>query len=255
MNCRQNLAKIVIPLILGTPCGLLADQPPGVPPQKDVNSLAARVTELEAMVVALTEKLVCVSSSSNKTDLIIDSCNVHVLNGSGLTHDNANGLGNLIIGYNEDITAPFPKLRTGSHNLIVGTDHTYTSTGGFAAGSTNSITAKNASVCGGASNIASGYSSSVCGGVANTASGEGSSVTGGVDNTASASLSSISGGRANTASGIESSVSGGHQNNASGKWSSISGGVSNAAVGSSTSILGGNLKTANTTYQTIPPLQ
>ena len=252
MNHKHTVAHFIIPMMLTIPFGLQADQPQGVPPANNP-SIAARVAVLEAMVEALTNKLACVSSASENTDIIFESCNIHVRNGVGQT-DSVNGLGNLIIGYNEDITVPSPKVRTGSHNLVVGPDHSYSSSGGFVSGLTNSITGKYASVSGGASNTASGYSSSVSGGVANTASDEGSSVSGGVDNSASGRNSSISGGRANIASGEDSSVSGGRWNTASGQFSSISGGDLNEAIGSSSSILGGMNQSTQNTYETVPTL-
>ena len=61
-------------------------------------------------------------------------------------------LGNLIVGYNTDVGWP----RTGSHNLIVGDRHGYTSYGGFVAGELNSIAAAWATVTGGQWNLANG---------------------------------------------------------------------------------------------------
>ena len=91
-------------------------------------------------------------------------------------------LGNLIIGYNEQALAgpPLPReVRTGSHNLVVGDFHTYTSFGGFVAGNQNRVTHKHASVSGGTDNSASGAYSSVSGGHRNRASGIAASVSGG----------------------------------------------------------------------------
>ncbi|HLK10995.1 MAG TPA: hypothetical protein VKW76_06410 [Candidatus Binatia bacterium] len=55
-------------------------------------------------------------------------------------------------------------LKTGSHNLVVGDGHTYTSFGGLVAGSHNAVTGPAASVGGGAGNRASGIGASVSGG-------------------------------------------------------------------------------------------
>ena len=252
MKHNYSFLQIIIPLVLTTPLWVQAGPPPEVPPT-NIPSLAARVAELEALVAALTDKLACVSSSSDSTDLVFEGCNIHVHNGDGLTNS-VNGLGNVIIGYNEDVTEPTPKVRTGSHNLIVGIDHTYSSSGGFVAGSTNSVTGQYSSVCGGSTNTASGYSSSVSGGVNHTASGVGSSVSGGVDNTASGILSSVNGGRSNIASGEDSSVSGGRWNTASGARSNVSGGNLNEAAYADSSILGGLNQTTTDVYQTVPAL-
>lgn len=140
--------------------------------------------------------------------------------GAGLTYNLANGLGNLVVGYNEDyddfIIPITPADRAGSHNLIVGASHRYPSSGGFLAGFANTVSDNAGSVSGGVQNTSSGTSSSVSGGVLNTASGIHSSVSGGVLNTASGIYSSVSGGEENTASGLKSSVSGGFARTAAG---------------------------------------
>jgi len=48
--------------------------------------------------------------------------------GSGATEGMINGLGNLIVGYNEDVGSN--ATRTGSHNLVVGIEHSYSSYAG-----------------------------------------------------------------------------------------------------------------------------
>ncbi len=62
-------------------------------------------------------------------DCNIDNGNLQLTNGAGSTAAAMNGKGNLIVGYNED--SPIPTSRTGSHNVIVGTQHEYTSYGGL----------------------------------------------------------------------------------------------------------------------------
>jgi hypothetical protein len=180
--------------------------------------LAARVAELEAQVAALEEILQFVHVETEKVNflagphLIIEGANVHVRSGSGNTVDDCGtgspgfpncgsltGLGNLIVGYNEGATfggdrPPKPEIRTGSHNLVVGDHHTYSSFGGFIAGGYNKVSGANASVSGGTGNRASGSISSICGGQGNTASNYGSSVSGGRRNVASGFVSSVSGG-------------------------------------------------------------
>jgi hypothetical protein len=74
-------------------------------------------------------------------DLIITGCNVHIRDGSGDTHGATNGLGNLIIGYNANSGGA---LRTGSHNLVIGDNHSYTSSGGVVAGAYNTVSGPNA---------------------------------------------------------------------------------------------------------------
>ena len=128
--------------------------------------------------------------------VIFEGANVHVINGSGLT-DLDNGLGNLIVGYNEN---DGDAIRTGSHNLVVGSEHTYTSYGGLVVGYNNAITGEYSSVSGGRSNTASGPYASVSGGDTNEASGDYSSISGGYWNKANSDWSSVSGGNQNSTS-------------------------------------------------------
>lgn len=140
-------------------------------------------------------------------DLTVTSGNLYVQNGMGVT-ESTNGKGNLILGYNDSATG-FP--RTGSHNLVVGDGHGWTSHSGI--------------VCGVGNQILDRWSAVICGD-SNTASGEGSSVTAGFSNTASDDTASVSGGARNVASGRGSSVTGGDSNNADGIASVVSGGKS-----------------------------
>jgi len=88
-----------------------------------------------------------------------------------------NGLGNLIVGYNE-LGNPFVDDRTGSHNLVVGHGNTCTSFGGFVDSRDNTSSAPFASVSGGTKNIASDVNTTIGGGSNNTAGGYNSSVSG-----------------------------------------------------------------------------
>jgi hypothetical protein len=129
------------------------------------------------------------------TNVIFEGCNVFVLSGTGATDAPVNGLGNLIIGYNE----PSPgggitEFRGGSHNLVVGRFHTYSSYGGFVAGSNNAVTEPAASVSGGSNNTASGNAASVSGGGSNTASGIVASVSGGSGRSATGNFDWVAGG-------------------------------------------------------------
>jgi hypothetical protein len=180
--------------------------------------LAERVAELEAQVEELSAILQFVHVEQEEMDgmtgphWIIEGANVHVRSGSGLTDDNCwsslpdfpnceglTGLGNLIVGYSERRPTKgqgFPhEVRTGSHNLVVGKFHSYSSFAGFVAGRQNKVTSAHASVSGGWGNRASGWMSSVSGGQQNVASGIGASVSGGLQNVAGREASSVSGGR------------------------------------------------------------
>jgi hypothetical protein len=114
----------------------------------------------------------------NGPHVVFSGANVHIRSGVGETTDMYSGLGNLIIGYNED-TAGALRPRTGAHNLIVGPNHSYSAYGGFVAGLDNTISGIHATVSGGSMNEAHGEASSVSGGEGNTARGLASSVSGG----------------------------------------------------------------------------
>jgi hypothetical protein len=97
--------------------------------------------------------------------VVFHHANVHVQSGSGTTAEASGptGLGNLIVGYNE-----MPILqgwsRGGSHNLVVGPSHTFSSTGGVVFGSRNVISGQYATTLGGVQNSSQGAASSILGG-------------------------------------------------------------------------------------------
>ena len=184
--------------------------------------LQNRITALENLLKGM---------SRNGNDIYFSGVNVHIIDGSGNTYGAVNGLGNLIVGYNETRTIGGPDVRTGSHNIIIGNTHNYSSYGGLAVGTFNNITAPYSSVIGGYGNTASGSSSTICGGVSNEATASYASVGGGSSNTASAQYSHISGGFSNNASGTYSSVNGGEFNTASGVVSTVGGGNSRTSDG------------------------
>ena len=80
-----------------------------------------RLTEPEDKVALLEELLQHFTRNGN--DVYIDGANLHIRNGSGYTHVGINGLGNLIVGYNE--LRAVGDDRTGSHNIVVGTIQWY----------------------------------------------------------------------------------------------------------------------------------
>jgi len=185
----------------------------------------------------------------------ITGCNLQIVNGLDATNGDlgdpggavvtaTNGVGNLIVGYQE-LHPTEPDDRTGSHNIVVGARHDYSSAGGLLAGYRNTISGAYSSALGGRENTASGDRSCVSGGRDNIASGPSSCVSGGRTNTASGTESSVSGGKTNTASAFQASVSGGDTNTASGSQASVSGGSDNEASANAASISGGEANIAS----------
>jgi hypothetical protein len=224
-------------------------------PTAAAQDLGARVAQLETQVEALAAALEEAQEILRFVRVdpepinglagphwIVEGANVHVRSGSGATNDGCvleapdypnceslTGLGNLVVGYNEDRRG-VPD-RSGSHNLVLGRSHIYGSFGGLVAGRLNTILGAFASVSGGNRNVASGDFSSVSGGSRNRASGVFSSVSGGLFNRASGGVASVSGGLDGDASGRMASVTGGAFNEASGSCASVSGGQFNEAAG------------------------
>ncbi len=194
---------------------------------------------LPQRVAALEDLLKHFTREGN--EIIITGANLHIVNGLGQTDcgpedepipDCPNGLGNLIVGYNELRNNPdSPDVRTGSHNVVVGRFHNFSRFGGIVVGDFNTISGDFASVSGGEFNTASGRWAMVSGGFANTASGTFAAVSGGEVNTANGDESVVSGGVVNTASDNFAVVSGGRENTASGLAAVVSGGQNRTAAG------------------------
>jgi hypothetical protein len=153
---------------------------------RDQKGLAQRVAALEELLKHF---------SREGKEIFITGANLHLVNGLGSTDcgelagesipDCPNGLGNLIVGYNElrpsDPELPEENIRTGSHNVVVGEQH-------------NTISGDFAVVSGGSANTASGFAAAVSGGRFTAASGDEAVVSGGNVNTASGDKAVVSGG-------------------------------------------------------------
>ena len=144
----------------------------------NINTNATAIAANTTNITSLRTLTAPITRSGN--NMYFTGVNVNIRDGSNSTvcaPAGCNGTGNLIVGYNE---ASVPgSHKTGSHNLIVGSRHNYTSYGGFVAERLNTISGKDSSVSGEIGNTASGSYSSVSGGIGNTASGSSSSVSGG----------------------------------------------------------------------------
>ncbi len=189
--------------------------------------------------------------------MTFEKANVRILNGATKT-DQANGLGNLIIGYNEPHTTP--KNRTGSHNLILGVGHGYESFGSIISGKNHSIQSPHAAVIGGEENeigqlgessvsIAgqknnigitknSKYAANVAG-QNNTASNTHAANVAGQNNTASNTHAANVAGQNNTASNTHAANVAGQNNTASNTHAANVAGQNNTASGTHAATVGG----------------
>jgi hypothetical protein len=191
--------------------------------EEDLDRTLWQLANLWGRVSALERKLTHVTSETGVEGLpevVITGANLRLVNGLRGTAT-TNGLGNLLVGYNERREGA--NVRTGSHNVVVGQGHNFSSFGGLVVGRQNEISGAFAAVSGGFDNTASASATSVCGGQGNTARGESATVSGGHGNTASGPAAAISGGQANTASGFTASVSGGRNHTARGDFDWVAG--------------------------------
>ena len=90
--------------------------------------LEAAVSDIQAYISPLSRYL---SVSTADDSVVFHGANVYIQSGDGQT-DAANGLGNLVLGYDEDSEGDLD--RGGSHNLVIGMDNAYTSYGGVVVG-------------------------------------------------------------------------------------------------------------------------
>src|SRR5690606_4002008 len=163
--------------------------------QDILDEQAATISTLESTVATLSSQLSAVEGSSvmalgpyltvqggDRPTATLSGLNLQIVNGMGAT-STANGVGNLIIGYDEPRTTP-PETcslgmhadeenctknggtwavshKSGSHYVVVGPQHNYSQYGGLLAGYGNSSTGWFASATGGAGNQATGNFSHV----------------------------------------------------------------------------------------------
>lgn len=172
---------------------------------QDVNLICEDCSALEARVAALEALLANLSIAGD--NLVLTGMNFQVVSGSGDTDGDVNGTGNIIIGYDEKDDNQ--DENSGSHNLVVGRNHSYESYGGIVAGEDNVISRQSASVLGGVRNSADGAGAVVVGGQLNRADGLTSVVVAGETNRTTGRSSSIDGGASNLCSSTASVIGGG----------------------------------------------
>ncbi len=172
-----------------------------VGPHYDDSALDLRVADIEEWG-GFFELTTIDDGFGNALDTVrLSDANLQVVNGTGTTDGTQNGLGNVIVGYNEaDVFGPVD--RTGSHVFVAGRHLSYSSFGGIVVGFRNVISGDYSSVTGGNQGVASGIYSSVSGGLANEATNFAASVSGGAFNAANGERSSVSGGNSRSVAGI-----------------------------------------------------
>ena len=151
-----------------------------------VNGFDGRISSLEHKTAPMNRELI-----RGHDAITFRSVNLHLQNGTGTTDGTVNGLGNLIVGYDEALTT---SEKTGSHNIVLGRNHTYTSFGGLVGGTNNTISGPNSIALTGSGNVASKDSAVVISGFSNISDGFRSVVTGGWQNQVTGSWSVVSGG-------------------------------------------------------------
>ncbi len=228
-----------------------------------VIALEAIVTALQAQIADLQSRLDTVETNtalqmdghvrvdSNTINgapgphVIFQGVNVHIQNGEGRTRSSGSGLGNLIVGYNEEPSTFEPGDRGGSHNLILGRNHKYLAAGGIANGWGAELRANASAALAADENIIDRSYSASIGGWGNYIIGRGVTI-GGKDNTIYGNRSVIVGGQNNTTGEIDTSLGlyttivGGSEHIATGDYSSISGGWRHTTSGDYGAAFGGD---------------
>jgi uncharacterized coiled-coil protein SlyX len=178
-------------------------------------------------------------------NVVFEGTNVHVRSGSGSTDDGGVllGLGNLIVGYDEDATVFSPNAtmssKTGSHTLVVGSGNSYSSYGGIVSGHLNELSGPLAGVLGGEANTVTSEGAASVGGYGNDNSGLRAAALGGSMNEVFGDNAIASGGRYNDVASANSAIFGGYGNDTTGPTSTVTGGISNVAEGTYSLIAGG----------------
>jgi len=198
-----------------------------------IAALQQQVETLQAQVIpGLSDHLSVVDDET----LLVTGANLQVVNGNGIT-SSANGVGNVIIGYNEADSAT--NERGGSHNLVLGRYNQYSSFSGIVHGLRNSVLNDESAVIAGSNNLVSGVRSAVMGGDQNTASGNKVVAIGGGNNEAKGSIAIALGGQENTVDLVGSVAIGGRSNQALGGYSVLVGGGDNITRGYKSVLMGG----------------
>ena len=251
MNPRNTVLvlSVAATLILSTGYAWAGKPPKPDPLEGRVVALETAVGDLQALVAVLLDRLAAVEANTALQldghvsvvpdplngmpgpQVILEGVNVHIRNETRTTEGTVDGLGNLIIGYNEepgfDGNVLQPGDRDGSHNLVIGYGNRYSSYAGLVHGWENAVHGEHSAALAGDTNtvvgtysaIVGGYDSFIdwgpdsviIGGHTNLVNTPEAVVVGGDNNSAFGRLSVITGGQLNITSGALSSVGGGFQ--------------------------------------------
>lgn len=203
----------------------------------------AEIIALQAQIIALKNQIAAINSSSVMAlqpfvsvdpnpevgvpgpNIVFRGANIHIENGLGSSYS-INGLGNLIIGYDENTSGT---LRNGSHDLVLGEGNNwYNAYCGIVTGFQNTISGRDNSILGGeASQMTAGGTGSVilAGSGNQIITGVGNLILGGENNQSvtGSNLSVIVGGGLNYMQGQISVIGGGSGNREYGNWSILLG--------------------------------
>jgi hypothetical protein len=160
-SAAASLATLQIDVAANTTA--IADQAETVSDQSSAISLLVGDVLSNTMAIAGVEAKTAsmfVENIDGVPSVVFEGVNVHIVDGSGDTacgtsSEDCNGAGNLIVGYNE--LREEDNYRTGSHNLVVGTEHNFWGHGGLVTGAANEISGGYAAVLGGTSNLARSF--------------------------------------------------------------------------------------------------
>ena len=98
-----------------------------------IGRVESLTTSFEPRISFLERKTQSITMEESSQSLIITGVNLHIRNGEGKTWT-TNGAGNLIVGYNEG-----NGNRSGSHNIVIGPCHSFSSHSGIVTGMSNII--------------------------------------------------------------------------------------------------------------------
>lgn len=232
----------------------------------ELAALAATVDALDAQIAPL---LAYVQVDEARDEVIFEGANVLIRSGAGATDADVNGLGNLIIGYNESDTFTASEWgadnasayeqwedpleppgtsvedsarRTGSHNLIIGRSHQYLGHSSIAVGYNHRLGADAAAVLGGEGNTITGEGGASLGSVNSQVRSRGSAAVGAWQSVV---------GNTTLPNGQTSVVLGGVNAKAADSWSVTIGGSRTQASGSCVR-LGGDNQSCSTQYGVYP---